>query len=347
MNKASILGVTLLLLSTGANAQVLDKKQSNNIFANPTVSELGKTEMSNELNPMKLNLRAVQEAFDDAPSDSNVLRATYHPDITYKLRTRVGMRTLIHLSEGELIKSFIVGNPMWFNASSIDSKDEERGVVPNMITIKPTYPGADTNLTLITESQKVYNFYLRSDPIDSDYVPHLTVYIQNQPEEKLLANNAAESMAVVEGERKERSYKKSKSNKTPKVFTKEEQASNDYLETLDAKDNINAHYKIFGDESIAPYAVYDDGRFTYFDYRHTLPNDRMPVIYKVVDGMETIVNFNEKNGFLVAESLSQEGWTLRNGQLVVCVKAEVELGSFHGEPKRPQVENTYAVDEVY
>jgi len=76
-----------------------------------------------------------------------------------------------------------------------------------------------------------------------------------------------------------------------------------------------------GEEEIAPYAVYDDGNWTYFDFRDQgFANDRLPVIYKVVDGFDSIINSRVENGFLVAESISKEGWTLKNGHKVVCVR---------------------------
>ena len=94
----------------------------------------------------------------------------------------------------------------------------------------------------------------------------------------------------------------------------------DYLKTLPPTETINADYRIVGDLDIAPRGVFDDGEWTYFDFRKAPTSDRTPVVMKVVDGYDSLVNTRWENGFLVAETTSSEGWTLKNGHKYVCVK---------------------------
>lgn len=64
------------------------------------------------------------------------------------------------------------------------------------------------------------------------------------------------------------------------------------------------------------------------------------MVYKVVDGYDTITNFRMEKGFLIAESLSPEGWTLRNGKQTVCIKPSKALDKVHPRPPRTQFEGS-------
>ena len=302
--KLLTLSLAYLMFTASGFAKVADNKNISkvNVDQIPSPAELGESEIINSLDD--LNLKAVQEAFDKSKNSDNVIYFNYHAGLTAKVRLRVGMRSLISLDKSEVIKSYLVGNHNVFKVSPIASKAHKSGVIPNLLTVKPLYPGADTNLTVITNSDRVYNFYLRSDPTDSKHVPHLTVYITLNHQDGL--NNFAEDNPKTEENRYQ-------------FFFLQKESSGDYLKQI-SQLKPNTNYKIYGDAEIAPFAVYDDGAFTYFDFRHKLPSDRLPVIYKVVDKFDTIVNFRTTGGFLIAESVSTEGWTLKNSAKTACVK---------------------------
>ena len=322
-----ILTLMVMLFSTSALAGVVDKKRNPQQSApQASKSELGKTKLFNDINALDINLKAIQEAFDTSKNTDNVVYFTYRPDFTAKIRLRVGMRSMIHLDKRETIKSYIVGNPSIFKVQGIITQDNTLGIIPNILTIKSLYPGADTNLTILTESGNIYNFYLRSDPVNSKHMPHFTVYMQLEDKALSLPFQFKEK----KGSEKEDVYDFN-------FVARDIRTSGDYLKTLESGNTANTNYRIYGDAEIAPFAVYDDGTFTYFDYRHVLASDRLPVIYKVVDKYDTIVNFRMEKGFLIAESLSPEGWTLKNGKKNICVKPTKDIGAIHGRPNRPQM----------
>lgn len=330
-------------LATTAQAQVVDRKAQSLADATPASrAERGEGPMTNT-DPLKLNLKAVQEAFDDSANDANVAFFDYRPEYTAKVRTRVGVRTVINFDQGETIKSFIVGNPEIFNVMPIQSSEYKKGFIPNILTVKAGYAGADTNLVVITESQRLYNFYVRSDPVDSKFVPQFTVYMKLPVSESALATIARltgeTSPTLVSGTTPPAGEDGRKAK--PKLFTVQRSGDNDYLKTLEESDNINTDYRIQGARAIAPYAVYDDGSFTYFDYRDRLASDRLPVVYKVVDGYDTLVNFNIVKGFIVAESLSPEGWTLRNGEKFACIKPVKPVGAIQRAPLKDELNTEY------
>lgn len=348
MLKHSSLLVLTLAVCGSAHAQIVDKKVQSLAegISPPNKAERGEGPMTNT-DPLKLNLKAVQEAFDDSPNDANVATFEYRPEYTAKVRTRVGVRTIINFDPTETIKSFVVGNPEIFNVMPIQSGEYKKGFIPYMLTVKAAYAGTDTNLAVITESNRIYNFYVRSDPVNSKFVPHFTVYmkIPDKGTEKQItlstiaritdiSETAISQTTSLGGDDDKRKAK-------PKLFTIQRSGDNDYLKSLEESDNINTDYRIKGAKAIAPYAVYDDGSFTYFDYRDRLASDRLPVVYKVVDGYDTLVNFNIVKGFVVAESLSPEGWTLRNGQKYACIKPTKPVGVIQRAPLKDELNDEY------
>jgi len=93
---------------------------------------------------------------------------------------------------------------------------------------------------------------------------------------------------------------------------------------LPAKDLRFVH-KLFeagdGDRVIAPEWVATDGRWTYFHYGDRAGTVDRPAVYRIVDGVESIVNtrtIGAEGETLVAEAVGE--FVLRSGRRVVCVK---------------------------
>ncbi len=80
---------------------------------------------------------------------------------------------------------------------------------------------------------------------------------------------------------------------------------------------LNFKYSIAGTEFNAPIRVFDDGEFTYFQFRNK--NAEVPAFYYVdPDGSEGIINYRTKGDYIVIERVSP-AFTLRNGPYVHCV----------------------------
>lgn len=285
---------TILLISANSYAAVADMlRDSKSRKAKPKSSEVSTRD--------SLNLDSVQGAFDKSQLTENVADFYWQPNKVFKVKTRLHIRTLIYLPQDEKILFANVGDTMAFKHNLFDD-------VPHLIDIQPLYSGADSNLTVITESKRVYSFYLRSYEIDSNILPDFTIYVKAPP-----AGSGTQFANTPK--------------KKDKILFSSVRKSTDFLKKLITNDNLSDRYRMYGDEDIAPAAVYDDGKFTYFDFRE-LKNrrlvDRLPVIFKVVDGMDKIVNTRMEKGFLIAESISAEGWTLINGKKTVCVKPKKE-----------------------
>ena len=297
-----------LLLHHPAYAEIESDIVAGHERANPaTPSELGSII---QMIDGDFNAQAVQEAFDDAKSTDNVISYDYASNKTFAVRTRVNMSTMIVLPDWEKIKAFSLADDQKFSVTVFEQDD-----MRNFMVIQSNIGGADTNLVAIGESGKIYNLYIRNDPINSKVVPHFTVYI-----------NSSRPLDFTD-------HKTDKNNDNPitlsdfnaKDLTANdlvmlERAKADYLRSLPHGNNIDLNYEMSGDAEIAPRAVYSKDGWTYFDFRQTVSSDRLPVPYKVVDGYDSVVNFRMENGFMVVESVSNEGWTLKNGNKFLCVR---------------------------
>jgi type IV secretion system protein VirB9 len=88
----------------------------------------------------------------------------------------------------------------------------------------------------------------------------------------------------------------------------------------DLKENperFNFNYTISGDQTIAPVKIFDDGDFTYFQFKDK--NTPIPAFFTVdKSAQEEIVNYRVAGSYIVIERVVSR-FTLRYGKEVVCV----------------------------
>lgn len=308
---STLLASTLLALP--ASAGVVGDFSSGTVDPSPA----SQSELGSEIDMIgrDFNLRSVQEAFDKAKGTENVVVYDYALNKTYAVRLRTNMQTFIILPSWEKVKAFTLADDLYFQVRNFTDS-----AMQNQLVLQSRVAGVDTNLIVVGESGQHYPFYLRSDPIDSPQLPHFTVYVNGVAPVNYLAQMEEEEKEAVK--KKEESFSMLL-NKTSSPIDNLalEKARADYLASLpDRGEGVNLDFEVTGDPEIAPRAVYSKDGWTFFDYRETLPSDRLPIPYKVVDGYDSVVNFRIENGFMVVETESLEGWTLRNGEKFVCVR---------------------------
>lgn len=306
----NICALALLFTTTTASSQPLDF-----FSVNEPDSQDYSTDSDQPLN-RDFDLRQVQKAFNDSDPKENIKRFTYDPNQIYKVKLRLHISTIIHLPKGEEILAYSLGDSGSFEVQTFENN------IPNIINIRSLYAGIDSNLSIITKSGNNYSFYLRSYPVKARELPDFIVYIETpkqQPSWQFVSSNDNEIISNKQETNIIAPSSNSKYQKRLELLNQLKQ-DNDYLKQLDDPYKININYTMKGDEEIAPFGVYDDGTWTYFDFRKDFVSNRLPVIYKVVDGYDSIVNTRVENGFLIAESLSKSGWTLKNGDKVVCIR---------------------------
>lgn len=212
-------------------------------------------------------------------SDSRIRKISYSPDEVFKFTAHYKIQSSIEFEAGENIRTISVG----------DSDGWQ--IVPsgNRIFLKPVELDADTNMTVVTD-QRVYHFEIYArESLDLSDDEMIFVMRFSYPSDQ--------------------SYSQ-----------QEENNSITNIPTHDIEDNpqkYNFSYTISGSDSIAPIRIFDDGEFTFFEFKDI--NADLPAFFKVdSERRESIINYRTVGNYIVVERVSSM-YTLRNGLDIVCV----------------------------
>lgn len=163
--------------------------------------------------------------------------------------------------------------------------------LPNMVFIKPTLLGSNTNITVVTNKHSYY-FHATSNKT-LDETPKLHTYAMQfvYPEEALREAKAR--------------------------ATQEMKAQKEAINPSKNPERYNWNYRFSGSTQLAPVHVFDDGTFTYFELAK---NQAAPAIFAVDDrqGKESTVNIRRSGNYLVVQRIAPQ-FTLRSGGIVTSV----------------------------
>lgn len=157
----------------------------------------------------------------------------------------------------------------------------------NRIFIKPIEQDAMTNMTVITD-KRVYHFELHAEETenirDRDMIFVLRFMYPEQDGEGIIGNM-------------------------------------DTVPDFEAdKDKYNFNYTLQGSEMISPIRIFDDGEFTYFQFKDK--NADVPAFFFVdALGNEEVLNFRTRGDYIVVERVGSR-FTLRRGAYIVCIYNE-------------------------
>lgn len=256
-----------------------------------------------------------------------IMRYVWRPDFVMPIRTREFMTTTLELPSWENVERIILGDTLVFEATRVK---------PNLLVVRPSHSGADTNMTVIGASGNIYNFYLRSEGWNSDQITDFTVYISAggggsniiEPAPvgagDAAGGSATPPRAANSGGAVFRSGATSASS-SPTAPAASSIQPPDYIREIAFKpEDLRFDLRLFAptpaDIEIAPLRAFTDGVWTYFDYGEKADTVRRPVVFLVVDGVDTMVNTRTAGptgGILIAEAVGN--FTLRNGNRVICV----------------------------
>lgn len=295
---------------------------------------------------------ALQRAWDIPHASSGqtspgIIRYAWHPNLVMAVRTREFMVTTINLPEWERLTNIIIGDPVVFEA---------RQVKPNIFAIRPTNGGADTNITAMGASGNVYNFYIRSEGWNSDNISDFTVFVDKnnqttassvggraQPANPItdILNGGQQGMGDNMSPPAANGYG-SLGDPGNGIFKSNGDGSSsivapDYIREIAFRpENLKFDMRILVSDpdsaEIAPVRVFHDGVWTYFDFGPKADSVRRPIVYLVVDGVDSMVNTRTAGptgNILIAEAIGD--FTLRNGNRVVCVMREETYARRHGQ----------------
>jgi type IV secretion system protein VirB9 len=207
----------------------------------------------------------------------------YHPNDVFKFTGYYGYQASIELAQGEEVVSISMGDTTSWQIVPSGSR----------IFIKPMEQDATTNMTLIT-NKRTYFFELyaqeTTDIRDPDMVFNVKFLYPDEEEEdhiKTFSSSAATGIAEPD---------------------------------LDHPEKFNFYYSISGNEEVAPIKIFDDGEFTYMQFRDK--NMEIPAIFAVDENLrESMVNFKldpNNSNLIIIEQVFQK-LTLRSGKKIVCV----------------------------
>jgi type IV secretion system protein VirB9 len=82
-------------------------------------------------------------------------------------------------------------------------------------------------------------------------------------------------------------------------------------------EKYNFNYSMRGSSTIEPIRIFDDGEFTYFEFRDK--NAEIPAFFRVDSaGSEELINFRKRENYIVVERVASR-FTLRRGADIICV----------------------------
>ncbi len=195
----------------------------------------------------------------------------YDPDQVVLLNTRVGKATYVQFAEGEhMVK--------WFGG---DSKAWEVGKHANVMAMKPKARHPVTNMIVLTNTGRVYNFDLKLSR--NNFYGVRFMY----PEDEQRKRQAATAQETLEA------------------------AMNPHRQ-----EHRNLNYTGAGSTAIRPYMLFDNGRYTFIKFRESAD---WPAIFHVRGDEETLVNPTIRDNWLILPMVAKF-WRLRLGAEVLCIK---------------------------
>lgn len=215
------------------------------------------------------------------PIDSRIKVIVYSPDDVFKFTGYYGYQSSIELSKDEEVASISMGDTTSWQ------------IVPsgNRIFIKPTELDATTNMTLIT-NKRTYLFELYGEHAQDIRDPDMAFILRFiYPDEEGRGSSIKEYAS----------------------------SSEDVLD-MSHPEQYNFNYTLSGYEDIAPIKVFDDGQFTYMQFRNR--NNEIPAILAVDEDLkESLVNYRPSKAdenLIIIERVYKK-LALRADPKVVCI----------------------------
>src|SRR5687768_16136266 len=191
--------------------------------------------------------------------DHRVRTIMYQPDEVYKFVGHYRYQSSIEFAPDEEIKTISMG----------DSTTWMLNPSGNRLFMKPVEQDATTNMTLIT-NKRTYLFELHAretDDIDDKDMTFIMRFIYPDGDNGSdIISNYLDSVPMPEFEEHPEKY--------------------------------NFNYTIAGTDVIAPIRIFDDGRFTYFQFRNV--NADVPAFFLVdAQGEESLINYRTRGDYIV------------------------------------------------
>lgn len=188
----------------------------------------------------------------------------------------------------------------------------------NILQVVPKAVGTDTNITILGESGKIYNFYVYSTDYTYDVQPKSVIYISNSRQEidnLQIKNLEADSFKQAQTQINKNDYS---------IDEEIEYATiGEGIEKIKIRRaDIIRDFVQKGDDEFKADEIFRDKKFVYFKFDKDNALRKFPVVYRVVDGIDNPVNTRVIGDYIIAETVDNK-FTLRFGDdEYVCVRRE-------------------------
>jgi type IV secretion system protein VirB9 len=221
---------------------------------------------------------------DDAHVVREARTVKYAAKDIVRVTTRPHFTTLILLPAQERILDFVIG-------------DKDAWVLEgtqNFAYLKPTKPGLETNVNLITAAGNIYTFYCVSA---ESAQPDLKIIVEPTDDKLLSAVGGAPRLVP--------SADVEQLREAAALEVKAAQEQSNRFRSEYAVRTLKFDYKF--EENKKPFnlsAIYHDDRFTYI---HSSATEK-PTLYEVKDGQPTLINFTLQDGVYVVDHIVDKGY---------------------------------------
>ena len=249
-----------------------------------------------------------------------VVRFSWTPDLIMPIRIRDYMVSSIVLPDWEEVVDFFFGESFYMQGAIVRS---------NVVAIRSSQSGIDTTLTVFGKSGNLYTFYVRAESYNTRKITDINVFVEVPPSAGLWKTSGSSPLDFQRGYGGQMAQmgQMSQMPQMPGPAAAPHAAAPDAMNSgsLVPRDSMIFDMTMFevaqGDSAIAPEYVYSDGVWTYFHYAGRGRTVDRPVVYRVVDGVETRVNTRTAGRYgevIIAEA--RGNFVLRNGEKAICVK---------------------------
>ncbi len=225
-------------------------------------------------------------------TDSRIKKVYFQENNVVPLQGRAFTVTQLVFSPDEEVLSVESGDNNCWHATYHEN-------TPNMLFLKPTNLGSNTNISVIT-NKHTYYFHATSNERLNDNTPVTYAIKFSYPEPKPMRKESKAPTTLSKA-----AYTKQRAKGKTAPLNKSQ------VGKVKPKPKNNWNYSFNGNKDIMPLHVYDDGVFTYLELR---PNQPVPAVFAVDDksGRESVVNTRRRGKYIVVQQTAPQ-FTLRNG----------------------------------
>lgn len=227
---------------------------------------------------------AVQESRKYS-SDNRIRTYVYNPDEVYVFRGHYRYQSSIEFAQDEVIANISIGDSVGWQIVPSGSR----------IFLKPVDQDATTNMSVIT-NKRIYHFELYADEAEDIRDSELVFSVRFTYPQEQSASEAGFMQYQASG------------------------YGDDIPNLSNDPQRFNFNYTTTGSERISPLRIFDDGEFTYVQFRGV--NADIPAVFMVhPSGKESLVNFRTQGDYIVIERVASQ-YTLRLGDETACIYNE-------------------------